>query len=105
MFIKYDEYDLLELFQNEPVSITGNPDDGELLYSCKDSQNFKVILTLDVYRQTCSLSITYNDAIVFVGDFTSVTSMKKFDNNMIIYIDEKEKIKVKFSKQIGVELI
>jgi len=24
MFIKYDEYDLLELFQSEQLSITGN---------------------------------------------------------------------------------
>ncbi|BAK15746.1 hypothetical protein SSIL_1323 [Solibacillus silvestris StLB046] len=45
MFIKYDEYDLLELFQSEPVSISGNIDDGELIYTYKDDQNFKVILT------------------------------------------------------------
>lgn len=63
MKIKYDEYHLLELFQSEPVSITGNIDDGELIYTYKDDQNFKVILTLDVYKQTSILSITFNDCI------------------------------------------
>lgn len=105
MFIKYDEYDLLELFQSEPASITGNIDDGELIYIYKDDQNFKVILTLDVYKQTSSLSITFNDSTVFTGDFNNVTSIKKDDKAMIINVGEEEKIKVKFYKQVGVELL
>jgi len=105
MFIKYDEYDLLELFQSEPVSITGNIDDGELIYSYKDDQNFKVILTLDVYKQTSSLSITFNDSIVFTGDFNNVASIKKNDKTMVMNVGEEEKIKVKFYKQLGVELL
>ena len=105
MFIKYDEYDLVELFQSEPVSITGNIDDGELIYTHKDEQNFKVILTLDVYKQTSSLSITFNDSIVFTGDFNNVTSVKKDDKAFVIYVGEEERIKVKLHKQIGVELL
>jgi len=105
MFIKYDEYDLLELFQSEPVSITGNLDDGALIYTYKDDQNFKVILTLDVYQQTSCLSITFNDAIVFTGDFNNVTSIKKDDKVMVINVGEEEKLKVKFYKQVGVELL
>lgn len=105
MFIKYDEYDLLELFQSEPVSITGNIDDGELIYTYKDDQNFKVILTLDVYQQTISLSITFNDSIVFTGDLNNVTSIKKDDQVMVINVGEEEKLKVKFYRQVGVELL
>ena len=105
MFIKYDEYDLLELFQSEPVSITGNIDDGELIYTYKDDQNFKVILTIDVYKQTSSISITFNDSIVFTGDFNNVTSIKKVDKAMVINVGEEERLKVKFYKQVGVELI
>lgn len=51
MFIEYSEYELLELFQSEPISITGNPDDGELMY----------MYEMDVYKQTVSLSITFKD--------------------------------------------
>ena len=105
MSIKYDEYDLLELFQSEPVSISGNIVDGELIYTYKDDQNFKVILTLDVYQQTSSLSITFNDSIVFTGDLNNVTSIKKDDKVMVINVGEDEKLKVKFYKQVGVELL
>ena len=105
MKIKYDEYDLLELFQSEPVSITGNIDDGELIYTYKDDQNFKVILTIDVYKQTSSIGITFNDSIVFTGEFNNVTSIKKVDKAMVINVGEEERLKVKFYKQVGVELL
>ena len=105
MFIKYDEYDLLELFQSEPVSISGNIDDGELIYTYKDDQNFKVILTLDVYQQTSSLTITFNDSIVFTGDLNNVSSIKKDGKVMVINVGGDEKLKVKFYKQVGVELL
>ncbi len=51
MFIEYSEYELLELFQSEPISITGNLDDGELMY----------MYEMDVYKQTVNLSITFKD--------------------------------------------
>lgn len=105
MFIKYDEYDLLELFQSEPVSISGNIYDGELIYTYKDDQNFKVILTLDVYQQTSSLTITFNDSIVFSGDLNNVSSIKKDGKVMVINVGGDEKLKVKFDKQVGVELL
>ncbi|MDG5471438.1 hypothetical protein P6709_06740 [Jeotgalibacillus sp. ET6] len=105
MFIKYDEYDLIELFQSEPVSITGNLDDGVLIYTYKDDYNFKVILTLDVYEQTSSLSITFKDSIVFSANFSNVTSIKKVDETMVMVVGAEERIKVKFYKQVGVELL
>lgn len=106
MFIKFDELDLLELFQNEPVIITGNKDDGQLIYTYKNDQNFKVILTLDIYKQTSTISITYNDLIVFTGDLDNITSITKEDDQaMIIHVGEEAKLKVKFYKQVGVELL
>jgi len=77
MYIKYNEYDLLELFESEPVSITGNIEDGQLIYSYEDNQNFKVSLTLDIYKQTSAVGITYNDSVVFSGEYNNVTSIKK----------------------------
>ena len=57
MFIKYDEYELLELFLSKPVSIADDLAAGELIYSYKDNKIFKLVLTMDVYRQTCSLGM------------------------------------------------
>lgn len=105
MFIKYDEYDLLELFLKEPISIADDLDAGELIYTYKDSQNFKLILSMDVYRQECALSLTYKDAIIFSGDFSNVTSITKIEEFMIIKVNDEERLKVKFTNQVGVELI
>nr|WP_318539753.1 hypothetical protein [Terribacillus saccharophilus] len=105
MFTKYNEYELLELFQSEPVSISGNTDDGELIYTYKDDKGFKVILTLDTYQQLLTLSITYNDLVVFTGELTSVTSIRKSEEAMLIEVDHQDKLRVKFSNQVGVELL
>lgn len=106
MFIKYDELDLLELFEDEPVSITGNKEDGKLIYTYKDERNFQLVLTLNTYAKTIRLSITYNDFIVFSGGFNHVTSItKKDDYAMIIHVNEEPTLKVKFYQQVGVELL
>ncbi|KML32053.1 hypothetical protein [Rossellomorea marisflavi] len=105
MFIEYSEYELLELFQSEPISITGNLDDGELMYMYEDDRNFKLIFILDVYKQTVSLSITFKDLLVFKGEFSNVTSMKIDDGILRVYTAGKENFKVIFSNQVGVELL
>lgn len=107
MYIKYNEYDLLELFESKPISITGSIEDGQLIYSYEDNQNFKVILTLDLYKQTSAVGVTYNDSVVFSGDgeFNNVTSIKKSGEALIINVHEKETIKIKFHPQIGAELL
>lgn len=89
----------------EPISIVDDIEAGEFIYSYRDNKNFRVILTMDVYKQACSLSVTYNDFTVFSGDFKEVTSIKKVENDMIISINDDERIKVKFLKQVGVELL
>ncbi|MFI8720593.1 hypothetical protein [Bacillus altitudinis] len=105
MTIKYDEFDLLELFQSEPESITGNIDDGELIYIYKDNTNFQVVFCLDVYQQTITLSLTWNDSVVFTGDFYHVTNLKKEDNSLITYVEGVKRLKVNFYKQLGVEIL
>src|SRR5699024_4914877 len=105
MYIKYNEYDLLELFESKPISITGSIEDGQLIYSYENNQNFKVILTLDLYKQTSAIVVTYNDSVVLSGVFNNVTTIKKSGEALIIDVHEKETIKIKFHPQIGAELL
>ncbi|PAD77184.1 hypothetical protein CHH63_06975, partial [Bacillus licheniformis] len=49
--------------------------------------------------------ITYKDFLVFTGVFQNITSIKKVEDFMVISIGEEKRIKVKFTKQIGVELL
>lgn len=104
MCIKYEEYELLELFMNEPFHI--EPCDKMPLYFIKDKKGFKLIMSMSVYEKTCSVAITFNDLIVFSADFENVTSLKKHEKNfLIININDEPKIRLNFLKQLGVELI
>src|SRR5699024_512447 len=105
MYIKYNEYDLLELFESKPISITGSIEDGQLIYSYENNQNFKVILTLDLYKQTSAVEVTYNDFVMYSSEINNVTSIKKIGEALIINVHEKETIKIKFHPQIGAELM
>lgn len=43
--------------------------------------------------------------IVFTGDFNNVTSLKKDDKALVMNVGEEERLKVKFYKQVRVELL
>lgn len=58
MFIQYDEYQLLELFESEPVYIADERA-GILMYSKQDDNGFKLILTISAYENECNLSLIY----------------------------------------------
>lgn len=101
MFIKYDEYELLEMFEQEPKSI-GDTEAGEVIYSKKDENNFELILFMDVYQKNIELTITYFDRIVFNGKFDKVSKLYKNENDLIVQISGEDAIDIKFKKQLGV---
>ncbi|GAA0086287.1 hypothetical protein UT300007_27260 [Clostridium sp. CTA-7] len=104
MFIKYDEYELLELFCNEPISV-GEVEAGELIYSLKDDKGFEIVMFMDVYRKICEVTITFQELIVFTCKIENVESINKIGDEMIMNDKSKSILKVKFKKQIGVELL
>lgn len=104
MFIKYDEYELLELFCNDPISI-GPVEAGKLIYSLKDDKGFEIVMFIDIYSKICEVTITFKELIVFTGKIENVESINKKGDEMIINKKGKNILKVKFKKQIGVELL
>lgn len=104
MYIKYDEFELLELFCNEPVSI-GDLEAGELIYSLKDNKGFEIVMFMDIYRKKCEVTITYQQLTVFTCNIENVESINKVNDEMVINNQERSIMKVKFKNQIGVELL
>ncbi|AUM95030.1 MULTISPECIES: hypothetical protein [Clostridium] len=104
MYIKYDEFELLELFNSEPISI-GNIEAGELIYSNKDDKGFSITLFISVYEQLAELTISYKKNVIFDCKLKNVISISKIDKNMIINCEDAKKIMIKFYPQMGVELI
>lgn len=104
MYIKYNEFELLELFGNELVSI-GDLEAGELIYSLSDDKGFKIVMFISVYQNVCEVSMDYQELNVFTCRIEKVVSINKVNDEMIIYNEEKSVLKVKFKEQIGVELL
>jgi hypothetical protein len=104
MYIKYDEYELIELFNSEPISI-GSIEEGELIYSNKDNKDFSITLFINVYAQIAELTLSYKNNAVFNCKLKKVVSINKVDKNLIINSEDEKKIRVKFYPQMGVELL
>ena len=106
MCIKYEAYELLELFENEPDDIVGEPLAGLRWYS-KKVNGFELNLWFNLHENKCNISITYNNGfdVVFKGSFNNITQFKKYENDLIIIVKDEPTIKLRFKKQLSVELI
>lgn len=104
MYIKYDKYEMLELFNSEPISI-GSVEEGELIYSYRDNQDFSVTLFMNVYAQLAELTLSYKENIVFNSNIKDVRAIEKVDGALIIDSSDEKRIKLKFYPQVGVELL
>lgn len=104
MYIKYDEYEMLEVFNSEPISV-GSVEEGELIYLYKDNQDFSVTLFMNVYAQLAELTISYKENIVFNSNIKEVKTIEKVEGALIIDSSDEKRIKLKFYPQVGVELL
>ncbi len=105
MFTIYNEYDLLELFDSEPISVSNDLFAEVFIYSINDKRGFKLILSMDVYALECNLSLTFNELLVLESKFVNATQLKRCYSDLFIYIHNVPKVKVKFNKQLGVIFI
>ncbi len=92
MFIRYNESELLELFENEPVAVA-EPDAGMFIYSKTDTLGFKLVLTISVYEKECVLSLSYQSYSRPIIDLTlqNVTQMIGDSSKLIIKSDDTVK--------------
>lgn len=91
MFLKIDQYDLLEFFENDP-EILCDEGDGQYSYSCK-KQDFEMLFVIDIYKQEVMTAIDYNRQIIFFGTFSNVAEIKK-DKDILIFISQGDKITI-----------
>lgn len=101
MFTKFDEYELQDFFEKEPVFV-GEYEEGNFIYTIEENF-FKLLMVVDTYKAVVELSISYQNNLVYRGTFKNVEEIKKSDDRAIRIIIEKEKsIVLKKGKQIGI---
>ena len=101
MYIKYDESELFEFFECEPVS-SGDDDAEEWIFMYSDNE-FKLILLLSTYEMYVKISITYKNNIVYSQKYSNVLEINQVDQqNIKIILNDGNAIILKKTPQIGV---
>ena len=101
MFTKFDEYELQDFFEKEPVCI-GEYEAGNRIYTIEENF-FELLMVVDTYKAIVELSISYQDNLVYRGTYKNVEEIRKSDDKAIRIVIEKEnRIVLKKGKQIGI---
>ena len=75
MWIKYNEYELLEFFRSLPVFI-GSKEAGEFIYASKGENDVEIVMSVSVYEKKCQISLCINDYPIFKASFENVEELQ-----------------------------
>ncbi|EOO71768.1 hypothetical protein ACQVPC_21365 [Bacillus mycoides] len=104
MNIQYDEYELLEIFEDEPEDYF-IPGAGAYRYSKKDKLGFELVMIMCYYEEAVSLNMFYENKCIFE---TKMESAKRiYTRNDSVYVQggvENKTIEVKFKPQFMVQI-
>ena len=93
MYIKYDESELFEFFECEPVPV-GDDDAGDLIFTYSDNE-FKLILFLSTYEMYVNISISQK--------YSNVLEINQIERqNIKIVLKDGNTLILKKNPQIGV---
>ena len=86
----FDEYDLLELFNAEPITI-GPYGSGLYIYRKKNSNGVKVSLSLSTHENKCRVSLSINEITFLNVELNNVENLHKKDGWLRIHQNNGEK--------------
>lgn len=100
MFTKFDEVEMMDFFEKEPVCI-GEYEEGNWIYTLEENF-FKLVMLVDTYRALVEVSVSYKDNLVYSGSYKNVEEIRKSDDKALrLIVEEGNSIILKKGKQIG----
>ncbi len=105
MYIEYDEYELLDMFLNEPLEINGK-EGGIFLYKSENMNGFELSMYISIYEQLCCINLKYVGLLnpVFDIAINEVEKILKEDNRLIVRKYNKDEIIIYFKPNISLKL-
>lgn len=101
MFIKFDDLDMVDFFENQPISI-GEEGEAQVIYSIKDRHQFSMTLTVDAYAKKVDISVMYSDNTIFAGEFDNVLEIRKSEDVLLVEMENKKRLVIKKYSCLGV---
>lgn len=103
MFTDFNEYELLEIFEREPISIVAEGA-GIFLYTKNDHHGFELSMILSIYEKKCKISLIFDGFINPIFDFelTNVESLKCSNGNLRIRRKDGDDIEISFKPNFAI---
>ena len=89
MFTKFDEHDMLELFESEP-SIIPPEEAGMYIYSKLNQNGVKLLLDLSVYEHKCHILLCIGEDAFFETELKNVEYLRREGNCLRIHRFDSE---------------
>ena len=77
MFIKYDEIELMQFFESEPIFI-GDEEAEECMYVRRQG-DFKIILVISTYDMYIKVSVSYKENVIYSENHSSISGIERID--------------------------
>lgn len=92
-YIKFDEYDMLELFESE--STAGADERGFYRYNKTDKRGVNCLLSMSIYENKCrfSLSLEHDgrETSITSYEFNRVNRLERRESTLLVHIEDEEK--------------
>lgn len=104
MNIQYDEYELLEIFEDEPEDYF-IPGAGAYRYSKKDKLGFELVMIMRYYEETVSLRMSYKNKCIFEAEIEPAKRIYTRNDSLFVKGGvENKTIEVKFKPHFTVQI-
>ena len=90
LYMKYDEYELLEMFESEPIFLA-TKEAGLYRYSYIGKNNVKIVLYISVYENECDISLYLHENPLFKAELTDVEFIRQDENRLRIHQNNADK--------------
>jgi len=84
MYIKHDEYELLEFFGSEPTYIPCQ-DSGVSMYVTEDSNGIKIVMVLSFYECKCTIDLVIHEKRIFTTSLDNVEYLRAESGGLKIH--------------------
>jgi hypothetical protein len=105
--MKYDEYELLKLFEDEPLVMVDDQT-GMFMYSKDDDYGFHLLLTMSVHESKCSVSLSYKHfkGVIFDFELEDISQIKGKNNRLtILGNDGNTEVEISFKPHFSLKTV
>jgi hypothetical protein len=106
--MKFDEFDLLELFEAEPIIVHGDEQAGVFMYLKKDYNGANIVFLFDVYQCYCEFSINLESDKSTLCEYrvNNVASLDRIEDSLrLVSKENNEIVRIDFKPTISVGIV